>query len=347
MKKIFTLAGLLLIAASGIAQDTVIFSNGDVLTGRILEQNGEEVRLKSAFLGEVTLSVENIKEIIPDGQPEQTAKPVEAAPEPEVAQKSPQPKIADEPVINVVPPKPVPQIAQEEKEEDSWKWSGKAGFGYSVRESETIQRTGEDTYRHTSKENESLRVYGNVETTKDDNHLQWNWNYRYSESDVRKNDDYLALNQIYRRDLTDKTFTRAKTAYAQDYLRDIAQEGMQTAELGMKVVDKPTLKLGASAGGAIHYYERDIEDYSDTSGKFVLDQNLRWQLNKMLTLYENYTHLGNLEEYHLVFKGGLENKLIEDLFVRLEYRLDRDTEVMDDDKTYFDKALITSLLYKF
>ena len=45
--------------------------------------------------------------------------------------------------------------------------------------------------------------------------------------------------------------------------------------------------------------------------------------------------------------AGLENKLIRDLFLRLEYRLDRDTEVFYNDRAYYDKALLTSLLYKF
>ena len=55
----------------------------------------------------------------------------------------------------------------------------------------------------------------------------------------------------------------------------------------------------------------------------------------------------NQTNYHFVFIAGLENKLIRDLFLRLEYRLDRDTEVFYNDRGYYDKALLTSLLYKF
>ena len=66
-----------------------------------------------------------------------------------------------------------------------------------------------------------------------------------------------------------------------------------------------------------------------------------------LTLIQKYTHLGNLTNYHFIFMAGLENKLIRDLFLRLEYRLDRDTEVFYNDRAYYDKALLTSLLYKF
>ena len=66
-----------------------------------------------------------------------------------------------------------------------------------------------------------------------------------------------------------------------------------------------------------------------------------------LALFQKYTHLGNLDKYHFVFTSGLENKLIRDVFLRFEYRLDRDTDVDYDDNSYYDKALLTSLLYKF
>ncbi len=66
-----------------------------------------------------------------------------------------------------------------------------------------------------------------------------------------------------------------------------------------------------------------------------------------MTLFQEYTHLGNLEKYHFVFSSGLENKLIRNIFLRLEYRLDRDTETSYDDRGYYDKALLTSLFYEF
>jgi len=343
MKLKIILSTMLLTAMPGLSKDIITFSNGDILTGQILERNQREVRLKSDFLGEVILSMEDIKAITSDNR---AADDTETASAKSTIQKQPK-QSANKPEIKVIPPKPVEEYNETNKQNNAWKWSGKAGIGYSLRSSETVRRTGPNTYRQYSKENESMRIYGNIAIHKDKHHLQWNWNYRYSKSDVRKNDDYLSLSQIYRCNLTDKTFFRAKTTYEQDYLRDIKKEVTQTAEAGMKVIDKPKFKLGISAGGAVHHYCRDIADYSTTEGELVFDQHMQWQLNHMLTLYQNYSHLGNLEEYHLVFKGGMENRLIDDLFLRLEYRFDRDTEVMLDDKTYIDKVVITSLVYKF
>ncbi len=81
--------------------------------------------------------------------------------------------------------------------------------------------------------------------------------------------------------------------------------------------------------------------------KFIFDESLEWTLVNSLTLFQKYTHLGDLENYHFIFSSGLENKLIRDLFLRLEYRIDSDTETAYDDNGYYDKALLTSLLYKF
>ena len=124
-------------------------------------------------------------------------------------------------------------------------------------------------------------------------------------------------------------------------------EFLQTAEMGINWFKRPKFQFSTSAGAGYHTYERLQNVYSDSNTKFILDESIRWQMINSLTLFQKYTHLGNLEQYHFVFTSGLENKLIRDVFLRLEYRLDRDTEVNYNDKGYYDKALLTSLLYKF
>lgn len=343
MKKFVIFLASIGIVLGSPAADTVIFSNGDVLTGTVLEQNSTGVRLKSAVLGEIYLPLDSIQEVV----------------------LSPSAKVdnAPEKIVQMVDPEPV-SVEKGDKsdgvaEKESWKWSGKAGIGFTMQESQSTHRRKDGSLSESEMMEYSIfNLYGTLATIKNKNSFKWDWAYRYKESDIRKYDDFLELEQVYRHDLSRKYFARAKTSYRQDYLRGIDQERVQTAELGFKLFDTPTFKFGTSGGAAVQYYERDIVEYTDTrqevpgeysetNGKFVFEQTMKWQLNDMFSLHENYTHLGNFDKYHLVFEGGLENKLIDDLFIRLTYRLNRDTDVMFDDRAYYKKELLTSLFYKF
>ena len=74
-----------------------------------------------------------------------------------------------------------------------------------------------------------------------------------------------------------------------------------------------------------------------------------------LTLFQKYTHLGDVESYHWIFTSGIENKLTRNVFLKMEYRIDRDNGIRYSktgtytgaNRNYYDKALLTSILYKF
>ena len=44
---------------------------------------------------------------------------------------------------------------------------------------------------------------------------------------------------------------------------------------------------------------------------------------------------------------SLENRLIKELFIKIEYKIEEDTEVNYDDKGFYNRSLIVSLLQKF
>ena len=295
-----------------LAEDTLVFQNGDVLTGKVLKQDAERVSFKPSAFSKVTLKSADLAEIHRD-MPErgERARPLRLKP---AAQKS--------------------------------AWSGQAGMAIALRESNSLRRQGEN-FVERDQEFESYRVYGNVKWQGGQNDLKWNWTYRYSRTDVRKNDDYLNLTQNYKHAFSDRIFTRAKLMYQQDFRRGIENEYLQTAEIGVNWLDSKRLKFNTSAGGGYHRHDRIQEKYSDAQVKFILEESLRCKIIDSLTLFQQYTHLGNLEKYHFIFNSGLENKLIHDVFLRVEYRLDRDSDVDYNDKSYYDKALLTSLLYKF
>ncbi len=328
---------------TALAEDTVILKNGDVLTGQILEETSEHVYFKSHAFGAVSLQNKDIAEVR-----FQTDEHGEVATQPAAPSDS-------EPAVQMLNPDefvgPL-QISPEEIEETVVdRWSGQTGLSIAIRESVKSNAegvTGTDQY-------ETYRFYGDMAWQSNKNRLHWKWTYRYSRDEYDKQDDYLNVTQHYTHDFRENYYATAKTMYQRDYRRKITNEYLQTAEMGVKWIALPALEFSTSAGGGYHQYDRMKfnavtqmdEELSITQPKFIFDESLRWQIIQSLSLIQKYTHLGDLKDYHFIFTAGLENKLVHDIFLRMEYRLDRDTEVYYDDRGYYDKALLTSLLYKF
>ncbi len=328
---IFLLA-LLITAFPGFAEETILLKNGDSLTGDILKETPEHVYFRSRAVGAVSLQKKDISKILSD---KQIGALNEAIP-------------AEGSVISGSQP---PPMQVQEKSEPEAHWSGQTGLSLAMRESVKYNATG---VTGTDK-NETYRFYGDMGWDSNKNKLRWNWTYRYSRDEYEKQDDFLNITQRYTHDFRENYYATAKTMYQQDYRRQIDNEYLQTAQMGIKWLTLPDFEFATSAGGGYHQFDRisyneatqQEEELNVTQPKFIFDESLRWQIINSLTLIQKYTHLGDLTDYHFVFTAGLENKLIHDIFLRLEYRLDRDTEVYYDDRGYYDKALLTSLLYKF
>lgn len=340
-------------ATTVFAQDTLVFKNGDVLTGTILKQDAELVQFSSESFGSVNLKTSDIAEI-------RTATPEAAQPaakQPEagaaLAEKPVDEKDAAAPKANSAA-ELLEQMAEAAREAAPTpdqtamapsKWTGQAGLALAMREKTDSNTDG--VYRE--EEYKTYRIYGHVNWKGEQNNLNWNWTYRYSEDETKTRDDFFNVTQKYNHNLKGGYYAEAKTVYQSDYNRNIDNEFLQTAEIGRKWFQESKFKLSTSVGGGYHQYERTLsgEIMRISEPKFIFDESLTWQLINSLTLFQKYTHLGDLEAYHFVFSSGLENKLIRDVFLRFEYRLDRDTDTSYDDKGYYDKALLTSLLYKF
>lgn len=307
---------LTLCAMACSAQDMIVFKNGDTITGEVLKQDEIYVYFKSPAFSSVGLRKKDIAEIRLDAF------------------------ALDKPADTRDVAESLPPITQENRA-----WAGQAGLAIAMREKSYSNTSGiykEEQYQ-------TYRLYGHVNWAGKKNNLRWNWNYRYSADEIRVRDDYFNLTQTYNHRLRDGYYGEAKTMYQRDYNRSIENEYLQTAELGKEWFSRPKFQFSTSVGGGYHLYERNLpEENPEVSElKFIFDESLRWQMINSLTLFQEYTHLGNLEKYHFVFSSGLENKLIRDIFLRLEYRLDRDTETSYDDRGYYDKALLTSLFYEF
>ncbi len=344
MKRIFFHLLIAAFAATAVfAQDTIVFKNGDVLTGTILKQDRLHVHFKSPAFGAVSLNTADISEIriaIPEtGTIAIPQDPAPVQPAPVATPKSAAPQLAKK-KATAPPPAPKPKKR---------KWTGRAGLEVAMREKNTTRLSNGNVIGKTESY-ETYRVYGNLKWKGKRNSLDWNCTYRYSQDETRTRDDYFNVTQKYKHNFEKGIYyAEAKTVYQSDYNRQINSEYLQTAEIGRKWFDQPRLSFSTSFGGGYHQFDRTVSgaETRTKEPKLIVDQSIRWKMINSLTLFQKYTHLGDLETYHFVFTAGLENKLIQNVFLRLEYRLDRDTEVSYDDKGYYDKALRTSLLYKF
>ena len=320
------------------SDDTVVFKNGDVLTGQILKETDENVYFRSSAFGAVSLRNEDIAEVRFQTEPHG-----QIATEPETG-KNPGTLETPQNPDNLVGPPPAPQ--PKAKPAPKSKWSGQTGLSIAMRESVKYDSTGSINGTDNI---ETYQFYGDMAWKSDQDKLRWNWTYRYSRDEYETQDDFFNLTQQYTHDFSKDYYATSKTMYQHDYRRRVDREYLQTAEMGVKWINLPDLEMATSAGGGYHkfYLINGSSIQSKEEISVFFDQSLKWKIISSLTLLQKYTHLGDLSNYHSVFTTGLENKLIHDIFLRMEYRLDRDTGIASKNGGYYDKALLTSLLFKF
>lgn len=318
---------LLSTAAPLRGQDRVLLRNGDVLSGQIVEETDEQIYLRSKTIGMISVQTQEIEKIERTTLEENVQNHGAALTD----------SIDPADLIDLLP-KPHTETAPKSK------WSGQAGLSMAMRESTKYSSSGVTGYD----QNETYRIYGNLAWKAPKDRLNWDWSYRYSRDEYGKQDDFLNISQNYSHDFWENFYAKSKTVYQQDYRRTVEHEYLQTAEMGIKWFSNPDFELSTSAGGGFHKYERTNQSSKpDEELSITFDQSMRWKIVNSLTLIQKYTHLGDLTNYHFVFTAGLENKLLSAVFVRMEYRLDEDTGIDNDNYRYRDKALLTSLLYKF
>jgi len=255
-----------------------------------------------------------------------------------------------EPKKTTPPSKPSNESA---KKKEKSNWSGQISVSRTSRDSNTIrQRNG--NIEEKNQLIEDTRVQIKARYKKNLNQFDWSIKHRFYRLDDRKIDDQYSLSQNYRRDTSgNRFFFNARSLYQQDYRRALDYEFLQSAEAGIQFKKSKKLTLSSSLGIAYHLYRRtvfsnDSTEISDvTLPKAIFNEELRWQIIDDLALIQQYRHQGDLANYQFNFSAGLENRLISKLFLKLEYKIEEDTEVAYDDRGYYNRSLLTSLLYKF
>lgn len=326
MKRSFLIMCLTATALFPVFGNTVVvLSNGDRLKGAVVREEGATIHFRSDVLGELTLKKNQVKQII---RPAAQNAPAPAKP---AAEKAPAPKPPPAKAAKAAPKKPK-------------RWSGNVGVALNTQHAEYERRTGAGLRRQ-ERDTDYLRLTARVGWDRDEHHLDWNVSYVYSLLNERKNNDLYSLSQQYRYDLTDRWFGQSETSYEHDYLRVLSAELEQFTGIGWVAVTEPTFNLELVPG--VSYYYRDQADERTEGVVPGFQQNLTSKVSKQLTLFQGFNYSGFSDQYYYAFNAGLDNRLVKNLFLRLEYKYEVDAYVDEGNDPFIQRQLISSIHYRF
>ena len=306
-KKIFFLILIPLLSFS----ETINFKNGDKISGTVVDRTNDLIVLNNEFVGIIKIPSNQIKKQI------NTTK-----------KKTP--------------------------------WSGQISASVLTRDSNTLQKKYNDTVTEKSQLIDDIKLQAQTSYKKENYELKWASKYRFYRTDILGNiriiDDLFNISQEYKFLFSEKSYYFfSRSLYQQDYRRAIDHEFLQTAEIGFDIIKERNMTFSTSIGIAYHRYLRTIVNSTNSENidrdvelpKGVFTENFRWEIIDDLALIQQYKHQGDFSNYQFSFKAGVENKMISNLFLKLEYKIEEDTEVSYDDKGYYNRSLLASVVYKF
>ena len=306
-KKIFFLILIPFLSFS----ETINFKNGDKISGTIVDSTNDLIVLNNEFIGIIKIPSNQIKKEI-------------------ITKKKKTP------------------------------WSGQVSASVLTRDSNTLQKKYDDTVTEKSQLIDDVKLQVQTSYKKESYEFKWTSKYRFYRTDILGNiriiDDLFNISQEYKYLFSEKSYYFfSRSLYQQDYRRAIDHEFLQTAEIGLDIIKKRNMTLSTSIGIAYHRYLRTIVNSTNAENidrdvelpKGVFTENFRWEIIDDLALIQQYKHQGDFSNYQFSFKAGVENKMISNLFLKLEYKIEEDTEVSYDDKGYYNRSLLASIVYKF
>jgi len=306
-KKIFFLILIPFLSFS----ETINFKNGDKISGTIVDSTNDLIVLNNEFIGIIKIPSNQIKKEI-------------------ITKKKKTP------------------------------WSGQVSASVLTRDSNTLQKKYDDTVTEKSQLIDDVKLQLQTSYKKESYEFKWTSKYRFYRTDILGNiriiDDLFNISQEYKYLFSEKSYYFfSRSLYQQDYRRAIDHEFLQTAEIGLDIIKKRNMTLSTSIGIAYHRYLRTIVNSTNAENidrdvelpKGVFTENFRWEIIDDLALIQQYKHQGDFSNYQFSFKAGVENKMISNLFLKLEYKIEEDTEVSYDDKGYYNRSLLASIVYKF
>ena len=275
---------VLLIVCSPIvalADEVVMLKNGDRISGKILEQDGEVIVLETPYAGPLRIAAVHVEKIVPNEQAPKTETIVAAAPKPEPvkdpasAPAKPEPKEL----------KPVPKLFGEGRFfgiADGWSGNGNIGFSYTSGNSETTtMTTGIRAVKVGHRDNLTVHFRS-----------LWNTNRKLKENATTSNAVWGGAR--YDRNINDRMFGFGSFDFESDRPKKLNFRSVVGTGFGHHTIRNDRTQMDVMVGGAWNHTWQVGHNTDTPEG--LIGNSLKHRITDRLRLQENFTFYQNITD---------------------------------------------------
>lgn len=314
----------------GTTSVRVELANGDVVSGVLIEETPEAIRIRSTYAGIIEIKRSAVLGLsYPTEKKELKPKvvvKVAEAPEKVIVKAEGGP----EEVIAVEEPIWLSQIADSFRFKD-WKKSLEVGV---------TSQTGR-------KESSDYSFRYSMSRKKKKDQFKFSGNYYYSETDLKTTTDKNNASFRWRHDFAPGVFYQTDSAYSFDQIKKIDYDLEQKLGLGYRLIERDRTKLSTGMGATAR--KRKSLDGVVESGMLVnAFQDWEHQLHKKVSINQDLkvaTQTQDADLYEIDFRAGISSEITETLNFTLRFELEYDNSLKEELKR--DQRLIGLIGYDF
>jgi putative salt-induced outer membrane protein YdiY len=158
--------------------------------------------------------------------------------------------------------------------------------------------------------------------------LTWTLNYRYkrdnSDGEWEVEDNRFTAEQKYRYTLDKFIFAQSRTFWEQDSVDDVEPRLVQSAGIGLYVLNDDKLKFDVSPGVGYEYL--DDGDAVTQSLVPTFEQSFAWKINPRFEYEQKFSFVGDDSEFQYTLSHELEAKLNGSFSFMLKHSLENEKE---------------------
>jgi len=342
------LFALLLAGSLGrLAAAELRLSNGDRLTGTLIERSEGKLHFRSALLGDLVID-ESLATLVEEGQA--VAAHESGASNAELAQAKAEVEIE----VGAEPEAPL--LVDVEADESNGEAVGSGGVQVPPRvtwsgqiELALFSQTGRSKIQNSSLRFEASRV------TKRNNY-RLRSRYLYGKNATQIANDRISADLRWRRDLGPRLFSQSQTSYLRDRVAQIAFNAEQNLSLGYQLRKDARHDLNVGAGATALY--RDVTGPSQSSLYLAETfQDYTYKLNHRFTISEGLNLLYSPDgrvvgtssdnaHYKVRFNSALQGKVTERIALTLRFEYEYDNSIIVKEART-DQRITSSIGYSF
>ncbi|MCH6255984.1 DUF481 domain-containing protein [Puniceicoccaceae bacterium K14] len=298
--------------------------NGDLVSGVLVEENPEFVKIYSEYAGVVTI---NRSAVIGISFTE------EIVAQNEIETKEPGP-LAEE------------NFEDEDGELEAQGWVNQFAKSLDIRTWKKRLEFGLTSHSGSKDKSDFSLRYLMTKSHKDD-HFRLEGKYFYSETEELTTTDRNSVLFRWRHDIAPGIFYQTDSSYSSDAIKDIDYDLEQKFGLGYRFIERDKVKLSSGFGlTGRRRQESDIDEESVVLADFFQDWEQKF--NKRISLYQDFSIGAPISEstlYEVDFSAAIVSEITETLNFTIRFELEYDNSLEDDVKK--DQRLISSVGYDF